>query len=188
MTETNTHITYDRFDNDIINKINEYNVESTYIVKKITDDENNLIELKIDNKLQKWINSQTNKDNLLPYLTKYNFVFTLNEIKLSHYRSESDEILINSHGDFGLKLEIKYKDYIICEKTLCMDDFNFASKEIIIENIKNNLENLQQNYIYLLSYIYNELKPTQKQSSIKIISPIPNPSSIPISQTAGNIF
>jgi hypothetical protein len=188
-TETDT-IMFDKFDNDFINKINEYSVESSYIVKNITDSDGNLIDLQTDTELQKWINTQKNKDNLLEYLIKHYFEFTITEIKLSHYRSESDEILVTSHGDFGQKLYIRYKDYIICEKTLCMDDFNFAPKEMIKKNIKNNLENIKNNYIYLSSYIYTNLKVSQKLLSLetKIKSPISVPAVPVIPQVAGNIF
>ena len=145
--------------------------------------------------LQKWINIQKNKDNLLKYLTENNFEFSITEINLSHYRSESDEILVNSYGNFGLKLNIKYKDYIIYEKSLCMDDFNFGTKELIIKNIKNNLENIKNNYIYLTSFIFNELKISQKQISIESTPElsVDSSSNPPISifaipQVAGNKF
>ena len=174
-----------KFDNEFINKINEYNIESTYIVQKITDSEDNLIKLKINPDLQKWINIQKNKDNLLKYLTENNFEFSITEINLSHYLSESDEILVNSYGNFGLKLNIKYKDFVICEKSLCIDDFNFGTKELIIKNIKNNLENIKNNYIYVTSFIFNELTISQKQSSIEIKNKYPiSISAIP--QVAGN--
>ena len=186
MTDKTSNMS-DRFDKFFINKINEYNVESTYIVQKITDSEGNLLELKINPDLQKWINIQKDKNTLLKYLTENNFEFLITEINLSHYLSESDEILVNSYGNFGLKLNIKYKDYIIYEKSMCMDDFNFGTKELIMKNIKNNLENIKNNYIYLTSFIFNELKITQKQLSIDSSSKPPI-SIFAIPQVAGNKF
>ena len=145
---------------NFINTINDYIVSTNGIFKKITDDNNNIINIEYDDKMQKWIETINVEDKnklLKKYMKDGDIIIDISEIKLSHYRSESDKILINSYGNTGYKMLVKFKDYIIHEKTLCLDDFEETKQEDIISNIKNHFNDLKQNYEYLTVYIYTNI-------------------------------
>jgi hypothetical protein len=159
--------TNSRFYKKFNDELQKYNVDSNDILKKLYNSDNNFIGVNEDINLQKYINNaKQNIEYMQKYLEKNNFTFKLEEIKLSHYRTETDNILVDSYGDFGLKLEIKYKDNVICFRELCLDDYNFTTKENAEKNIRNSLTNLMKNYIYISSFICDKISKSQLQKNV----------------------
>jgi len=172
---------YDKKYNDYINELNEYIVSTDGIFKKITDDENKLLNITEDIELTKlisMINSSYDKESILKrYLQKNYVTMEVTKIKLEHYRSESDTILVTSHGNNGLKLTIKFRDYTILEESLCMDDYECTKKEDIMPQINNRFHKIKENYSYLCVYLYTKIyKNTLLQETDKIL--IPSQSSV----------
>jgi hypothetical protein len=185
--EVNIH---DKEYNEYINQLNDYIVSTDGIFKKITDDINNIIDIKYDKELNEMIqllNKLRNKQQLIDkYIKENNITMKIDKIKLDNYRTESDKILISSYGDDGFKLTITYKDYTIYEESLCMDDFQYTKKEDILPQIQNKFKILQENYSFLCVYLYFKIiKSTTIHSEIKEILDITNSSKLKDSKIFG---
>lgn len=158
--------------NEYINQLNEYTVSTDGIFKKITDDINNIIDIKYDEELERFIkvlNKSLNKQNLIDKCIKDNkILIKIDKIKLDNYRTESDKILVLSYGNEGLKLTIKFSDYTIYEESLCMDDFQYTKKEDIIPQIRKKYNILKEKYLLLCVYLYVKIyKPDIDYSEFK---------------------
>ena len=151
---------YDEKYNNFINQINEYMVSTDGIFKKIYDDNYNLINIQTDTKLEEFINTlnKNYKNEIFKnFEKKADFKVEIINVKSSHYLSESDQILVDSHGNTGFKLNIIFKDYTICEESLCLDDFPYTKKEDIIPYIKKRFNTIKENYTYLSLYLYTNI-------------------------------
>ena len=137
----------------IIKMINNYLITTDGVYKKTFNKDDTVIDTKMDT----WIKKNMSKDDrqfIISRLQSLQIITEIKEIQLSHYRSPADTILIDSDGNIGYELIIKYNDTLIFQTKLCIDDFSYGTKEDKINNIlNNNLYPLQKNYIDLVLYL-----------------------------------